>query len=171
MVKDKIFFSKFSTWKFDVSKAKGSYLWDQNGKKILDFTSAWNVTNLGWNHPEITQAIIKQARKNTCAAGWMTDPIQIKYADLLTNSLPKELNVAVRATGGTKANEKALKTARAYTGRKKIIGFKDTYHGQSFATLSIGYLPSYLKEITPLLSGFEQIAYPKLFGTKKDGVD
>lgn len=167
MIKNKILFSKFSSWKFNVSKAKGSYIWDHKGKKLLDFTSAWNVTNLGWNHPEITQAIIKQAKKNTYAPGWTTDPIQIKYADLLTNSLAKELNVCVRATGGTEANEEALKTARAYTGREKIIGFKNTYHGQSFGTMAICFSPASVKHISPLVVGFSQLDFPEYSVDKK----
>lgn len=46
-------------------KAAGSLIWDRNGKRYIDFSSAWNVTNLGWNNPEVNGAIIEQAKK-TC---------------------------------------------------------------------------------------------------------
>jgi len=167
MLKNKILYNEYSDWLMDISKAQGSFIWDTKGKKYLDFTSAWNVTNLGWNHPEIIKAMIKQLKKNAYVPGCTADPIQNKYADLLTKSLPKELNAVAKATGGTEANEEAMKTARAYTGRKKIIGFKDTYHGHSFGTMSIGYLPTYVKAISPLVGGFVQIDFPKLYGTKK----
>lgn len=167
MLKNRIIYSDFSEWIFDVSKAKGSYIWDKEGNKLLDFTSGWNVTNLGWNHPEITEAIIKQVRKNTYVPMWTADSVQNEYADALARSLPKELGAIGRATGGTEANEEAIKTARAYTRRKKIIGFKDTYHGQSFATLAIGYLPEYVESILPLTSGFVQLDFPKIYGTSK----
>jgi acetylornithine/succinyldiaminopimelate/putrescine aminotransferase len=129
---------------------------------MIDFTSAWNVTNLGWNNPEITGAIITQAKKNTQTMLWSADEMQISYAKELGDSLPEGLNVIGKATGGTEANEMAIKTARAYTGRNKIIGFKDTYHGQLFATLSLGYAPNYAvsKAIGPLLSGFIQMEFP-----------
>lgn len=171
MIKNHIIYNNFSDYQFRVTKTKGSFIWDDNNKKLIDFTSGWNVTNLGWNHPEITEAIIKQAKKNTYAPMWTADPIQEEYAYALCSALPKDLNTIGRVTGGTEANEEAIKTARAYTGRNKMIGFKDTYHGQSFATLAIGYLPTYAvsKAIGPLLSGFIQIDFPKTnYNLKKD---
>lgn len=167
MIKNHIIYNDYSDWRFDIAKAKGDFIWDKNGKKLIDFTSGWNVTNLGWNHPEIIQAIVTQAKKNTYASMWTADEIQNEYARALTKSLPKGLDAVGRATGGTEANEEAIKTARAYTGRKKIIGFKDTYHGQSFGTLAIGYLPEYVESISPLVGGFLQMDYPKLFGDKR----
>lgn len=149
-------------WQFDIKKAEGSYIWDTDGNKMVDFTSAWNVTNLGWNNPEINDAMIMQIRKNVHTVLWLADEIQIKYAKELTASLPKELDTVGRATGGTEANEMAIKTARAHTGRPKIIGFKDSYHGQSFATIALGYSPEYAisKAIAPMLGGFVQMDYP-----------
>lgn len=149
-------------WMFDIKRAEGSYVWDTEGNKMVDFTSAWNVTNLGWNNPEITEAMIKQTKKNVHTVLWLADEIQIKYAKELSASLPKELDTIGRATGGTEANEMAIKTARAYTGRSKIIGFKDSYHGQSFATIALGYRPEYAisKAIAPMLGGFVQMDYP-----------
>lgn len=167
MIRNRIIYTDFSNWKFNVQKALGSYIWTSDNRKLIDFTSGWNVTNLGWNHPEITQVIIEQARKNTYAPMWATDKIQEEYAEFLTNSLPKELNAAGRATGGTEANEEAIKTARAFTERKKIIGFKNTYHGQSYSTMSIGYLPEDVKDISPMLEGFIQIDFPKTSGDKQ----
>lgn len=162
MIKHHIVFNTFTDWLFDIKKAEGSYVWDTEGNKMVDFTSAWNVTNLGWNNPEITEAMIKQTKKNVHTVLWLADEIQIKYAKELTASLPKELDTVGRATGGTEANEMAIKTARAYTGRAKILGFRDTYHGQSFATLAIGYSPEYevSKAIAPMLGGFVQMDYP-----------
>ena len=160
MLKKKIIYNDFCDWVFNVVKAKGSCVWDDRGKKLIDFTSGWNVVNLGWNHPEITEAIIKQAKKNTYASMWTADPIQNKYADLLIRSLPKGLDAVGRATGGTEANEEALKTARAFTGRKKIIGFRDAYHGQSYGTMSLGYLPEYVESISPMVGGFIQMDFP-----------
>lgn len=162
MIKHHIIYNTFTNWLFDIKKAEGSYVWDTEGHKMVDFTSAWNVTNLGWNNLEVTDAMIKQTKKNTQAVLWSADEIQIKYAEELTSSLPKELTAIGRATGGTEANEMAIKTARAYTGRSKIIGFKDTYHGQSFATLAVGYSPEYAvsKAIAPMLGGFIQMNFP-----------
>lgn len=166
MLKRNIIYNDFSDWRFDLVKASGSYLWDNKGNKLIDFTSGWNVTNLGWNHPEINKAVVAQFKSNTYAPMWTADPIQDKYAKTLSNSLPKKLVAVGRATGGTEANEEALKTARAFTGRKKILSFKDTYHGQSFATIAVGF-GEYMDAIKPLIGGILRMDYPDTYKTNK----
>ncbi|HSX29543.1 MAG TPA: aspartate aminotransferase family protein [Candidatus Saccharimonadales bacterium] len=160
MAKNHIIYNGYSPWMFNLKKAEGSYLWTQDDQKLIDFSSGWNVTNLGWNNSEIAEAVVAQAKTNVYAPMWTADAAQNTYAAQLTAALPKELDVVARATGGTEANEMALKMARAYTGRSKIIGFKDSYHGQSFGDLSLGYLPSYVEDIAPLVPDFIQLDYP-----------
>lgn len=169
MIRNRIFFNNSSDWKLDIHKARGSYIWDQADNRLIDFTSGWNVTNLGWNNPEIIGALVKQSKKNTYNPGWTADPIQYELAKKLTKSLPSTLTTAVRATGGTEANEEAIKTARAFTGRKKIIGFKDHYHGHSIGVTAIGYPPEYnaWKNFGPIPGDFVHIDYPDLYRTDK----
>lgn len=160
MLTNRIIYNNVSPWQFDLQKAEGSYLWGGDGKKLIDFSSGWNVTNLGWNHPEIAEAVALQAKKNVYAPMWTADPIQIQYAELLTNALPEKLRAIGRATGGTEANEMAIKMARAMTGRRKIIGIRDSYHGQLFASLALGYRPEHVTDIAPLVPDFIQMDYP-----------
>jgi len=147
---------------FRMSKAEGSLIWDKEGKRYIDFTSGWNVTNLGWNNPEIKEAIIAQANKNAQGLLWGSDTIQEKYAEALTSSLPKNLDACAKATGGTEAIEESIKVARAATGRKKIIGFKNSYHGQLFASMALGYSPNMVERIAPLVPEFIQLDFPKI---------
>ena len=65
---------------FPLLKSEGSLIWDRSGKEYIDFSSGWNVTNLGWNHPEIRDAIIAQANKNAQGLLWGSDPVQEEYA-------------------------------------------------------------------------------------------
>lgn len=167
MIKNHIIYTNFLDYQFTLKKAQGSFLWTKEGKKLIDFTSGWNVTNLGWNHPEINGAVAKQANKNVYAPMWSADPIQEEYAKELISSLPKELDAICRATGGTEANEEALKIARAVTGRKKIIGFRDSYHGQSFGSIALGTRAEWATEISPLVPEFIQIPYPSMYASKK----
>ena len=160
MVKKHIIYNDYSDWRFDLKKAKSSYIWTGSGDQLIDFTSGWNVTNLGWNHPEVNRALSKYAKKNTYVPMWAADAMQTALAQALVKSLPRGLDAVGRATGGTEANEMAIKTARAYTKRKKILGFKDSYHGQSYATMSLGYRPEYVKNISPMVGSFVQIDYP-----------
>ncbi len=145
---------------FRISKAEGSLIWDRDGKRYIDFTSAWNVTNLGWNHPEVNEAVIAQTKKNVQGLLWGTDPVQEEYAAKLTAALPQGLDACVKATGGTEAIEESIKIARAATGRKKIVGFKNSYHGQLFASLALGYSSESVAKIAPLVPEFVQLDFP-----------
>jgi 4-aminobutyrate aminotransferase-like enzyme len=145
---------------FRMSKAEGALVYDNEGKEYIDFTSAWNVTNLGWNNPEIKEAVIKQAEKNAQGLLWGSDPIQEAYAEKLTSVLPKGLDACAKATGGTEAIEESIKVARAATGRRKIIGFKNSYHGQLFASMALGYSAAAVEKIAPLVPEFIQIVFP-----------
>jgi len=145
---------------FRLKKAEGSLLWDRDGKRYIDFTSAWNVTNLGWNHPEVNEAVIQQAKKNVQNLLWGSDIIQEEYAQKLTAALPKKFDACTKATGGTEAIEESIKIARVVTGRKKIIGFKKSYHGQLFASLALGNSDEMVERIAPLVPGFIQFEFP-----------
>lgn len=162
MLTNHIIYNSFSPWEFDLRKAEGSYIWTADGKELIDFSSGWNVVNLGWNHPEIAEAIVQQAKNNVYAPMWTADPMQVRYAALLTDALPDGLEAVGRATGGTEANEMAIKMARAATGRSKIIGIRDSYHGQLFASLALGYRPEYVTDIAPLVPDFIQLDYPSV---------
>lgn len=160
MIKNHIIYNIYLDWSFDLERAEGSHLWTKKGKKLIDFTSGWNTTNLGWNHPEVAEALVLQVKKNTFAPMWTAEAVQHEYAALLTDALPAPLTAVGRATGGTEANEMAIKTARAFTGRNKIVGFQETYHGQSVSTLAIGF-PG------PPVPDFVQLPYPQTYRTDK----
>jgi 4-aminobutyrate aminotransferase-like enzyme len=115
----------------NVVRASGSRIWDDSGAQFLDFTSGWNVANLGWNNPEIAEAVAEQNKKLPYAHLWNSTDIQDKYAAELLGALPARLSYVARATGGTEANEMAIKTARLFTKREKILGFVGSYHGQT----------------------------------------
>lgn len=164
MIKNHIIYNNFSDWQFDIKKASGSFVWDSDGHKMIDFTSGWNVVNLGWNNNEINSAIIKQAKKNIYAAMWHADPIQEQYAEKLVASLPKGLKAITREVSGVTANIMAIKTARAYTGKRKILSFRDTFHGSLYQSLQLGYAPEYAisKAIFLDFKDHIQLQYPRV---------
>jgi 4-aminobutyrate aminotransferase-like enzyme len=98
---------------------------------------------------------------------WAADESQTSYARDLTAALPAGLTALGRATGGTEANEMAIKTARAFTGRRKIVGFSETYHGQSSGTLPIGTPAPMIAAIVPPSPDYVQIPYPRTHGTDR----
>jgi len=145
---------------FRVAKAQGSLIWDRDGKEYIDFTSGWNVANLGWNHPEVNEAVVRQTKKNVQGLLWGSDPVQEEYATKLTAALPVGFDACTKATGGTEAIEESIKIARAATGRKKVIGFKKSYHGQLFASMALGYLPEMVERVMPLVPEIIQCDFP-----------
>lgn len=165
MIKHNIIYSSGTDWLFDIQSAEGVYINDSNGKKLLDFTSGWNVKNLGWNNPEIAEALINQIKKNANVSLDTADSAQIALAEKLAASLPQGLEVIGKTTGGTEAVEEALKTARAYTRRQKFIGFRDSYHGQSFAAMTVGYSPEYTEAISPMLPDVIKMDFPNTYRT------
>jgi len=161
MIRNRIVFMPADRHNVTFCRAEGSYVFDQNGKPYIDLTSGWNVTNLGWNHPEVAEAIAAQARTSTYAPLWASDRVQEEYAEKLTNALPKELDACVKATSGTDSVESAIKIARAATGRKKIVAFKDTYHGHLFASLALGSPKNVVQALAPLVPDIVQLVFPR----------
>jgi putrescine aminotransferase len=151
-----------------LSKAEGSLIWDRSGKRYIDFTSGWNVMNLGWNNPEIREAVIAQAGKNAQGFLWGSDPIQEEYAAALTGALPKGLDACVKVTGGTEAVEVSIKIARVFTNRKKIIGFNGHYHGQLFASLALGASGKDREKLTPLVPDIIPVDFPDADASEQD---
>jgi 4-aminobutyrate aminotransferase-like enzyme len=145
---------------FQVDKAQGEFLYDPSGKKYIDFTSGWNVANLGWNHPEVVEAIREQLDKGTGVGMWHSCDIQNRFAEALTAALPPELNCCIRTTGGTEAIEVSIKVARTVTSRPVVIGFKKAYHGQLFASMALGAPEIVHKHFDPLVPQIEQWEYP-----------
>jgi len=95
---------------------------------------------------------------------WLADPIQEEYASKLTGSLPKPLSTITREVTGVTANIMAIKTARAYTGKRKILSFRDTFHGSLYQTLQLGYAPEYpiSKAIFLNFKDHIQLKYPRV---------
>ncbi len=107
-------------------RGEGSYLYDLDGNRILDFTN--NATTLihGHSHPEISETIRQQAGRGT---GWMApNPHQVKLARLLCRRLPSVDRIRF-CNSGTEANMHAIKVARAFTGRDVILKMAGAYHG------------------------------------------
>jgi len=167
MITNNIVYTKFSAYRFNIKKALGSYIWDDSDKQYIDFTSGWNVTNLGWDNQEVIDAGMKQLETNSYSPMWTLDKTQDIYAQTLTKAIGHNLTVVARATGGMESIEMAIKTARAYTGRKKILGFFEQFHGSSINALSLGYRPEWIAKLTDVKEDFIHLEYPRIYKSKK----
>jgi len=122
---------------FIIADAKGCYFWDDQGKKYLDFNAQLTNVNAGHQHPKIVQAIKDQAEKLCYVIPSAANEQRALLGKMLAERAPGNLNKSFLVTGGGVANENALKIARAYTGRQKVISRFRSYHGATYGASSV----------------------------------
>ena len=120
-----------------VAGAQGRYFWDYDGKRYLDFASQLVNVSIGHQHPKVVAAIKEQADK-LCTIGppMATEP-RSTLARLVAEVTPGDLNMTFFTNGGAEANENAIRLARWYTGRHKIIARYRSYHGATAGSLTL----------------------------------
>ena len=118
-------------------RAEGAYFWDADGKRYLDFASQLVNTNIGHQHPKVVKAIQEQAAKLTFASpGMATEPRGL-LGKKLAEITPGDLKKTFFTLGGAEANENAIKIARFYTERHKILARYRSYHGATLGALAL----------------------------------
>ncbi len=122
-----------------IKKARGSRLWDQDGKMYIDLIAGVSVCNIGHRHPAVVRAIKKQLDDylHVLVYGEMIETPQVRYAQALAEQLPPSLNSVYFTNSGAEAVEGAMKLAKRSTGRTGIIAFNKSYHGSTQGALSI----------------------------------
>ncbi|MEM7242106.1 MAG: aminotransferase class III-fold pyridoxal phosphate-dependent enzyme [Pseudomonadota bacterium] len=120
-----------------ITGGEGSWFWDSDGKKYLDFQSQLVNCNLGHQHPKIVQAIKDQADRLCYIGPAMGSDVRSELAAIMKEITPANLTSTFFTTGGAAANETAIRLARHYTGRTKIIARYRSYHGATGGTLSL----------------------------------
>lgn len=120
-----------------VTRAKGVYFWDVNEKRYLDFNSMVMCVNIGHGDERVINAIIDQARELTFAGPGMATKPRAVLGKLLTEVVPQGLTKFLYTLGGADANENAVKLARAYTGKHKILTRYRSYHGASYGAIAL----------------------------------
>jgi taurine--2-oxoglutarate transaminase len=120
-----------------VAGAEGRHFWDYEGKRYLDFASQLVNVSIGYGHPKVVAAIKEQAEK-LCTIGppMATEP-RSTLARLLSEVTPGDISMAFFTNGGAEANENAIKLARWYTGRHKIIARYRSYHGATAGAITL----------------------------------
>ena len=115
-----------------IEQADGAYMTDVDGNRYLDFIGSWGPMILGHNHPAIKEAVIKACEKGL-SFGAATER-EVQMAELMTEVIPS-LEMVRMVNSGTEAVMSAIRAARGYTGRDKIVKFTGCYHGHSDALL------------------------------------
>ena len=114
-----------------IAQAQGSYFWDYDGKKYLDFSSQLVNTNIGHQHPKVVKAIQEQAAKLTTIAPQHANDVRGEAAKKIIDLSPKHMSHIFFTNGGADAIENAVRMARIHTRKHKVLSFYRSYHGNT----------------------------------------
>ena len=120
-----------------VAGAEGSYFWDFEGKRYLDFSSQLVNTNIGHQHPKVVAAIQEQAAKLCTFAPAFAIESRSEAARLIAERTPGDLDKIFFTNGGAEANENAIRMARLHTGRQKVLSTYRSYHGATANAIAL----------------------------------
>ncbi|KOG89266.1 aspartate aminotransferase family protein [Streptomyces varsoviensis] len=120
-----------------VAGAEGSYFWDYDGNRYLDFSSGLVFTNIGYQHPKVVAAIQEQAGKLTTFAPAFAVESRSEAARLIAERTPGDLDKIFFTNGGAEAVENAVRMARLHTGRAKVLSAYRSYHGATAAAINL----------------------------------
>ncbi len=120
-----------------VAGAEGSYFWDYDGNRFLDFSSQLVNTNIGHQHPKVVAAIQEQAGKLCTFAPAFAVDVRSEAARLIAERTPGDLDKIFFTNGGAEANENAIRMARLHTGRQKVLSTYRSYHGATANAIAL----------------------------------
>ena len=145
----------------EISHAKGSYIYDINGKKHLDFVAGVSANSLGHNHPKVSGAIKNQIDNyaHVMVYGEFIQQPQVNLCKLLASTLPKSLASVYITNSGTEATEGALKLAKRITNRSEIIAAKNSYHGNTQGAMNVSGVEKQNAAFRPLIPGIKFIVF------------
>lgn len=115
-----------------ISRAQGCHLWDVDGKRYIDYVCSWGPMILGHGHPKVVKALQQRIPKGTSYGA--PTPLEVEMAQTITEMVPS-IEMVRMVNSGTEATMSAIRLARGYTGRDKIIKFEGCYHGHADSLL------------------------------------
>jgi acetylornithine aminotransferase len=130
-----------------ITRALGSYVWDENGVQYLDMYGGHAVISIGHTHPQWVKRIKEQLEKIAFYSNSVIIPLQQQLADKLAQVSGKYEYQLFLCNSGAEANENALKLASFHTGRKKIIAFSKSFHGRTSLAVAVTDNPSIIAPV------------------------
>jgi acetylornithine/LysW-gamma-L-lysine aminotransferase len=149
----------FQRYGIKVVRGEGVYVWDDKGKKYLDFMQGFGVGILGHKNQAVIQAIYDQLNSLDICHGSLYNDARERFLEEFFKIAPKSLSKAFLSNSGAESVELALKLARKYTGKKGFISFTGAYHGKTFGALSVTYSEKYKEGFGPLLEPVRFLKY------------
>ncbi len=147
----------------EIKKARGSYVYDTNDKKYLDFIAGVSVNTLGHQPTPVVEAIKDQLDRymHVMVYGEFVQGPQLELTKILAKHLPESLNCTYLTNSGTEATEGALKLAKRVTGRFEIVSAKNAYHGNTQGSMSVCGREEQNGAFRPLIPGVSFVEFNK----------
>jgi 4-aminobutyrate aminotransferase len=147
---------------FVMDLGRGSYVWDVDGNRYLDFAAGIAVTSTGHSHPKVVKAIQDQAEKFIHISSDYYHEPWVSLGEQLNAIAPfEEEAVSFMTNSGTESVEAAIKLARHYTGRSQFIGFLGSFHGRTMGSLAFtASKPHYKENFFPMMNGVIHVPFP-----------
>lgn len=151
------------------TKAQGAWLWDQDGRRYLDFLGGYSVFNVGRNHPRVKQALIDWLECDGASLVQMEcNPLAGLLAEKLTKLIPGNLDTVFFTNCGTETTEVGLKMARKFTRRPRILYAESGFHGLTYGAISVSDDPMWREGFEPFLPGCEKVPFDDLEALERE---
>jgi taurine--2-oxoglutarate transaminase len=143
-----------------VDHAEGVHFWDVDGKRYLDFNSQLMGVNIGHGDKRVAEAIARQAERLPYISPFMAYETRARLGEKLATLWPGELEKTFFTLGGAEANENAIRIAKAFTGRQKVLARYRSYHGATYATVNLTGDPRRWANENPPMPGIVHVLDP-----------
>ena len=145
-----------------IVKARGTVIFDEEGRELLDFTSGQMCATIGHNHPRIVEAMTKACEGALHLFSGMLSPPVVELSRRLAAMLPPVLSKAMFLSTGGESNEAALKLAKLHTGKFEVVGFAGAWHGMTSGALGVNYFAG-RKGYGPMMAGSLMLPVPNSY--------
>ena len=167
---DTYFVPFFNKIPISIERGDGVYVWDEDGKKYLDFTSGWGVTCIGHANPVITKAIQEQSQKiiQNPSSGLTYSPPRARLLEIMSKILPSPLSRVFFSNSGAEANDAVIKLSRKVTGRLNIISTNLSFHGRTISTASATGQAKHREKFSPNMPNFRFVPFNDYSALEKE---
>ena len=151
MTEDQFMGNIYQRFPVTIERGLGAHVWDVNGKEYIDCMGGYGVALVGHCNPRVVKAIKAQLDKIITVHSSLYNKTREKFLEKLIKIAPKNLSQVYLNNSGAEAVEAAIKFARKFTGKKKMIAMNGSYHGKSLGALSVTFSQKYRKAFEPLV--------------------
>lgn len=159
MSEDNYLGNLYQRFPINISKGKGSLVWDVSGKEYIDCMGGYGVALIGHCNDRVVNAIKNQSEKLITCHMSIYNNTRLEFLEKISKISPKKLSKVFFSNSGAESTESALKFSRKFTGKSGVIAMTGGYHGKTFGALSVTHNEKYRKSFQPLLEGVKFVPY------------